>query len=399
MGNVPRYGTSRSDRRLPDRESSANRGRSEDATLSKLERMIGRDEAFLAMVRNAASRRAYPAEEARESLPDDDLLAFDADDASAGSRRGGSPRPSHHGDDSDARQERTVRAQAYARAGGEPAGPPQLGHALSELARLVGRIDSILARGSSRTLPNDPDRSEPTFAPTDWTTGGRHTESDDVDDDDVRAIDMPVPSRHSRLTDDTEDPGLSLYVPRRKGRAAYAIASASPPHDRYGTARPRREDWDAADGGGDDYYTRPRRRPRLPEDAQPRRQGSTVLTAIALIGLIATVALYGYRTWTDQGSGRPGPIAAEAAPVTASGDLPERSAVDASTLVRSDPAALLAPASILNGASSASPVFLAGANPAAAPTTRPRRHDEGRAHRPPAVRIVAPSGSTAPVTN
>jgi hypothetical protein len=418
MANVPRYRASRFGRRLPDRESSADRDRPEDVSLLKLAQIIGQDETFLAVGRDAALRRAPPAEEAWGAPPDDDRLdhdwpEFDADDAIVDSRRGWFAQPPASAparpdwDDRDAPEGRTVGAQRFAPDREGATRPPQLGHALSELARLVGQIDSFLAAPSSRTPTNAPDREEPR------TTGGRRTSRDNVDDDEVTDIELPVPSRHAPLTDDVDDPGLSLYAPRRKGRAAFAVGRTDQPNDLYGASRraaddpsggaqsrapgyaPPRGGGQTADDRGDDHHTRRQRWRPPPTAAPPRRRGGRLLTVTAFLVLTATATLYGYRAWTDPGSGHPGPIAAEAAPAMATGDSLERSAVENPTnlgqgvpIVLPDPALLLAPATI-GAPSRTSPT---GESTGAGTTTRPRRHDEHRAHR-------TPAGAIAPIAN
>jgi hypothetical protein len=415
MDDVPRYGASRSDHGWPDRESIAHH-HPDDVSLLKLARIISRDEAFLAIGRDTSSRYASPAKEALESTLDNDTAAydeydlpeydqpeFDADDPVVDASQGRSPQEAAcdpadlDWDDRGACQEQTVRARCFSANDDE--------RALSELARLVGRIDSFLAAGSTRT------------GRVEQTTGGRLAASDGadgdvVDDDDARDTEMPVPSRHDRLTNDTEDPGLSLYAPRRKRRAAFVIARTdqsenlygeasrapadrpSAPRDRARSYAPRQSDH------GDDYHARPRQR-RRPSAEPVRRRGSRLLTAIALLAFTATAALYGYRTWAEAGSSHPGPIAAEAAPVGATVESPDPAAIDASTNpgvgpsargVWSDLTGLLAPGTTLDGAASASRMVTSD-SAAAATTARPQ------AHRSPTARVGARVGNIVPIAN
>jgi hypothetical protein len=427
MENVPRYGASRSDHRWPDREFFADDDRPENVSLLKLAHIISRDEAFLAIGRDTASRYVAPAEELLGSpsdpetagydrreydLSEYDVPEFEADDPIE------SPQPAASGprhldrDDRRARQGRTVRAQDLT-PNDEPTGPPQSGHALSELARLVGRIDSFLAAGSTRT------------ARFERTTGGRPgaSEGDDDgaldDDNEAPDVEMPVPSRHDRLANDTDDPGLSLYAPRRKRRAAFVIArtdqSENPydgargaPVERPSAGRDRARSYESRKSDdGDDYRTRPQQRRRPSKETPPPRRRGGLLTATAILAFVATAALYGYRTWTDAGSSHSGPIAAEAAPVTPTGNPVEPSAVDASTNfgvnqsgrgVWSDLTGLLAPGATLEGATSASHM-VAGESAAAATTTPPQSHDEDRARRSPAARAGARIGNVVPIAN
>jgi hypothetical protein len=417
MDDVPRYGASRSDHRWPDRESSAHH-RPDDVSLLKLARMISRDEAFLAIGRDTASRYASPAEEALEPTPDRDTAAydppeydlpeydqpeFDADDPVVDASQGRSLQESAYDpadldwDDRGARQDEIVRAQHFSANDDE--------HALWELARLVGRIDSFLAAGSTRT------------GRVEQTTGGRLAASDGVDedvvdDDDAQDIEMPVPSRHDRLANDTDDPGLSLYAPRRKRHAAFVIARTDQSENLYGEARGAPQDRPSAPRNrarncaprqsdqGADYHGRPQQRRRPPAEPALRR-GGRLLTAIALVAFTATAALYGYRTWADAGSSHPGPIAAEAAPVKATVDSLAPAAIDPSTNsglgpsakgVWSDLTGLLAPGATFDGTASASRM-LAGESAAAATTARPQ------AHRSPTARVGARVGNIVPIAN
>jgi hypothetical protein len=443
MENVPRYGASRSDRRSPDRESIADHP--EDVSLLKLMRIIGRDEAFLAIGRDAASRYASAAEEVLASVPDNDPpeyeqpqydqreydpLEFDTDDPvvdPSRSPQGTFSNPaSLGGDDRGATQRGIVGARRFRQNGDRSTGAPQLGHALSELARLVGRIDSFLAAGSPQTEPHDPDPGKPGFNPFEGRTGGPLAATDGVDDDvvdgrEAQDIEMPVPSRHDRLTDDTDDPGLRLYAPRRKRRAAFVIArtdqadscAGGPTRstdDRSGPARDRARGHEPRQSGPidrtNDYDTR--RRTRLPIDPAPRRRGGRFLTATAILAFSATAALYGYRTWTDPGSSRPGPIAAEAAPVgeptgnsldPLAADTPTNPGLSQSVRgVWPDLTGLLGPGTTLDGAPSASRTSV-GENGMAVTASRPQRPDEDRAHRSPTRRVGAHAVSLHPVTD
>ena len=432
MDNVPRDGASRSDHRWPDRESSA-RHHPEDVSLLKLARIISRDEAFLAIGRDAASRYASSAEEALEPTPDNETAAyeppeyhlpeydqpeFDADDPIVDASEDWSPHeadgdPAHlDWDDRGARRGQTVRPQHFTANEDESSGPPQLGHALSELARLVGRIDSFLAADSTRT------------GPFEQTPGGRPAardgvDDDAVDDDETQDVEMPVPSRHDRLTSDTDDPGLSLYAPRRKRRAAFVIARTDQSENPYGEARRASEERPNAardharsyaprqSERGEDYRARPQQQRRPPMGPARRRRGGKLLTTLAVLAFTATAALYGYRTWANADSIHPGPIAAEAAPATATGVSLDAAAVDTSTNsgggastrgVWSDLTGLLAPGTTLNGTASASGMR-AGDSPAVATTGRPQRHDEDRAHRSPTARVGAHVGNIVPVAN
>jgi hypothetical protein len=440
--NVPRYGASRSDHRSPDRKSIADHDHPEDVSLLKLARIIGRDEAFLAIGRDAASRYACAAEEALGSAPDNDpsecdrpeydqgeydQLEFDVDDPIVDPSLGRSPHgtsspPYLDGDDRGARQGHTVGVRRFKQNGDRSTGAPQLGHALSELARLVGRIDSFLAAGSPRTGSRDPGREEPGFDRFERRTGGPLAAGDGVvDDGEAQDIEMPVPSRHDRLTNDSDDPGLRLYAPCRKRRAAFVIArtdqadsryggATRPTDDRSGAARDRarghepRQSWPT--DRANDYDTRRQRR-RLPIDAAPRRRRGRLLTATAILAFTATAALYGYRTWTDPGSSHPGPIAAEAAPVAATGHSLDPPAADAPTTsgisqsasgVWSDLTGLLAPGTTLDGAPSASHMSV-GESAVAVTAARPRRPDEDRAHRSPTTRVGAHAGSLSPAAD
>jgi hypothetical protein len=432
MDNVPRDGASRSDHRWPDRESSA-RHHPEDVSLLKLAHIISRDQAFLAIGRDAALRYASSAEEALEPTPDHETAAyepaeyhlpeydqpeFDTDDRIVDARAEGSPQepdgdPAHlDWDDRGARRGPTVRAQHFTANDDEFSRPPQLGHALSELARLVGRIDSFLAADSTRT------------GAFEQTPGGRPAardgvDDDAVDDDETQDVEMPVPSRHDRLTNDTDDPGLSLYAPRRKRRAAFVIARTDQSENLYGEARRASEELPNAprdrarshaprqSDRGDDYRARPQQQRRPPMGPAPRRRGRKLLTAVTVVAFTATAALYGYRTWADAGSSHPGPIAAEAAPATATGHSLDAAAVDTSTNsgvgpstrgVWSDLTGLLAPGTTLNGAASASRMG-AGDTAALAATGRPQRRDEDRAHRSPTARVGARVGNLVPIAN
>jgi hypothetical protein len=125
------------------------------------------------------------------------------------------------------------------------------------------------------------------------------------------------------------------------------------------------------------------------------------LTAIAVVAFTATAALYGYRTWAEAGSSHPGPIAAEAAPVTATSESLDPAAVDTSTHpgvgpsvrgVWSDLTGLLAPGTTLDSTASPSRM-VAGESGAAATTTRPQ------AHRSPTARAGARVGNIVPIAN
>jgi hypothetical protein len=422
MEDVPRYRASRSDRRSPDRESAAH-DHLENVSLLKLARIISQDQTFLAIGRDAAWRYASPPKETLGPTPDDDavddrpendlpqndLPELDCDDSVIDPRRGRSPEDE---DDRGGRQGRTIRARHFTSNDDEPTRLPQFGHGFSELTRLVGRIDSFLAAGSTRT-----GRFEQT------TGGGRPVASDEVDedavgDDEAQDIEMPVPSRHDRLTNDTDDPGLSLYAPRRKRRAAFVIARTDQPKNLHNGGRPATEERPSAvrdrarnyaprqSDRGDDYYTRPQQRRGPPVETVPRRRSGRFLTATAVLAFAATAALYGYRTWADAGSNHPGPIAAEAAPVTATGDSVDAPTVDASTHsgigesasgVWSDLTTLLAPGTTLNGGTNP-PRTVTGESTTAA-TARPQRHDEERAHRSPAARVGAHVGNIVPIAN
>jgi hypothetical protein len=422
MENVPRYRASRSDRGSPDREST-DHDNLEDVSLLKLARIISQDQAFLAIGRDAASRYASPPKETigpgpdynaadyrpENDLPEDDLPECDPDDSIIDPRQGLSLEDE---DDRGGRQARTVQARHFTSNDDEPTGSPQFGHAFSELTRLVGRIDSFLADGSTRT-----GRFEQT------TGGGRPAPSDEleedaVDDDEAQDIEMPVPSRHARLTNDTDDPGLSLYAPRRKRHAAFVIARTDQPKNLYNGGRRVTEERPSAvrdrarnyeprqSDRGDGYYTRPQQRRGPPVETVPRRRSGRFLTATAVLAFAATAALYGYRTWADAGSSHPGPIAAEAAPVTATGDSLDAPTVDASTHsgmgesargVWSDLTPLLAPGATLNGATNPSPMVTGES--ATATTARPQRRDVDRAHRSPAARVGAHVGNIVPIAN
>jgi hypothetical protein len=422
MENVPRYRASRSDRRSPDREST-DHDNLEDVSLLKLARIISQDQAFLAIGRDAASRYAslpketfgpapdYNAADYRpeNALPEDDLPECDAANSIIDPRQG---RSLEDEDDRGGRQARTVRGRHFTPNDDEPTGSPQFGHAFSELTRLVGRIDSFLAAGSTRT-----GRFEQT------TGGGRPVASDEVDEDadddgEVRDIEMPVPSRHDRLTNDTDDPGLSLYAPCRKRRAAFVIARTDQPKNLYNGGRRATEERPSAvrdrarsyeprqSDRGDDYDTRPQQRRGPPVETVPRRRNGRLLTATAVLAFAATAALYGYRTWADAGSSHPDPIAAEAAPVTATGDSPIAPTVDASTHsgmgesargVWSDLTPLLVPGAPLNGATN--PSRNVTGESATATTARPQRHDVDQAHRSPAARVDAHIGNIVPMAN
>jgi len=434
VGKVPRYGASRSDHRSPDREPSADDDHPEDVSLLKLARIIGRDEAFLAIGRDSASRPAFAAQEALGPAPDDDPSPydqteddqpeFDADDPIRDSSPGRAPEatfsdPAYpHGDDRSARRAQTIRARRFSENGDRSTGAPQLGHALSELARLVGRIDAFLAAGSAPAGSHDKDRRDPGLK---GTAGASDTVEDDVVvDSEAQDIEMPVPSRHDRLTNDTDDPGLSLYVPRHNRRAAFVVARRDQPDSRYGggkrstgdrsgAARTRghgpRRSWPTEHS--DNVDARPQRRRQLPIDTATLRRGGRLLTATAVLAFTATAALYGYRTWTDPVSSRPGPIAAVAAPVTATGDSFNPPAADAPTNlgagqsargVWSDLTDLLAPGTTLDAAPSASRLS-AGESTATATVARPQRRDENRAHRSATTRVGAHAGSISPLAN
>jgi hypothetical protein len=443
MENVPRYGASRSDHRSPDRESSADHDQPEHLSLLKLVRIIGRDEAFLAIGRDAALRHASAPEKALGSAPDNDPceydrpeydqseydpLEFDADDPIVDPSRGQSPQgtfsdPAYvDGYDQGARRGHAVGVRRSKQNGDRSTGTPQLGYALSELARLVGRIDSFLATGSHRTGSRDPDRGEPRFNRFERRMGGPLAASDGVDDrivdeGEAQDVEMPVPSRHDQLTNDTDDPGLRLYAPRRKRRAAFVIArtdqadtyggATRSTDDRSGAARDRawgeepQQAWPT--DRTNDYDTRRR---RLPIDAVPRQRGSRLLTATAILAFTATAALYGYRTWIDPGSSHPGPIAAVAAPVaTTTGDSLDPSAADAPTTpgasqsvrgVWPDLTGLLVPGTTLDGAPSHVSIGQSAAAVTAAP---PQRPDENRAHRSPTRRVGAHAVSLSPIAD
>jgi hypothetical protein len=416
MENVPRYGASRSDRRSPDRQSSADHDHPEDVSLLKLARIISQDQAFLAIGRDVASRDvAAPEETFRPApdcdtadyrpeydLPEDDLPDFDADESIVDPRQ---DRSLEDEDDRGGREGRTVRARRFTSNDDESIGSPPVGHAFSELARLVGRIDSFLAAGSTRT-----GRFEHAAG------GGRRAASDEVDDDEAQDIEMPVPSRHDRLTNDSDDPGLSLYIPRRKRRAAFVIARTAQPKnlydggrratdDRPREARDRAGSYEPRESDRGEYYARPQQRRGPPVETVPRRRRGRLLTATAVLAFTATAVLYGYRTWADAGSSHPGPIAAEAAPVTATVDL-NAPTVDASTRssmgqaargVWSDLTALLTPGTTLDGATD--PSRMLTGESATVTTARPQRHDEGRAHRSPAARVGAHVGNIVPIAN
>jgi hypothetical protein len=425
MENVPRYRASRSDHRSADRDSIADNDHPEDVSLLKLVRIIARDETFLAIGRDAASRYASTVEEALGSAPDNDPSAYDrpeydrseydlgeydqlesaADDPIVDPSLGRSPQwtfshPAYpDGDDRGAPQGHNVGVRRFKQNGDRSTGAPQLAHALSELARLVGRIDSFLAAGSPRTRSRDPDRGEPGF---ERKTGGPVAASDGVDGGEAQEIEMPVPSRHDRLTNDTDDPGLRLYAPRHKRHAAFVIAradQADSPHggatrsrdDRSGAARDRarghepRQSWPTDQTNDDD--TRRQRRRRLTIDAAPQRRRGRLLTATAILAFTATATLYGYRTWTDPGSTHPGPIAAEAAPVAPTGNSLDPPAADAPTNpgvnqsargVWPDLTGLLAPGTTLDNAPSASHLSV-GESAVAVTATRPRRSAPTRA--------------------
>src|SRR5215469_16785425 len=335
MENVPRYGASRSDHRSPDRESIADHYHPEDVSLLKLVRIIGQDEAFLALGRDAVSRHASAAEKASASPPDNDpseydrpeydqgdydQLEFDADDPTVDPSLGKPPQgtfsnPAYlDGDDRGARRGPAVGVRRFKRNVARSTGAPPLGHALSELARLVGRIDSFLAAGSHPTGSHEPGPGEPGFNRFERRMGGPPAASDGVDDgivDDSEAqdIEMPVPSRHDRLTNDTDDPGLRLYAPRHKRRAAFVIARTDQADNRYGGATRSTDDRSGAargrahgheprqswpTDGTNNYDTRRR---RAPIEAPQQRRGGRVLTATAILAFTATAALYGYRTW------------------------------------------------------------------------------------------------------
>jgi len=445
MENVPRYGASRSDHRSPDRESIADHYHPEDVSLLKLVRIIGQDEAFLALGRDAALRHASAAEKASASPPDNDpseydrpeydqgdydQLEFDADDPTVDPSLGRPPQgtfsnPAYlDGDDRGARRGPAVGVRRFKHNVARSTGAPPLGHALSELARLVGRIDSFLAAGSHPTGSHDPGPGEPGFNRFERRMGGPPAASDGVDDgivDDSEAqdIEMPVPSRHDRLTNDTDDPGLRLYAPRHKRRVAFVIARTDQAHSRYGgatrsaddrsgAARDRarshepRQSWPTDGTNNDD--TRRQRRRRLPIDAPLRRRGGRLLTATAILAFTATAALYGYRTWIDPGSSHPGPIAAVAAPVAATtSDSLDPPAVDAPTNsgvsqsangVWADLTGLLTPGTTLDSAPAASHISV-GESAVAVTAPRPQR-PEGRAHRSPTTRVPAHPVSLSP---
>jgi hypothetical protein len=410
MDDVPRYGASRSDHRWPDRESSARHPG--DASLLKLERIISRDEAFLAIGRDTASRYASPSEEAFAPAPDHDAAAydwpeydlpeFDANAPIVDASEGRSPHEAAcdpadlDWDDRGAREESPICARQFT--------SNDDGLALSELARLVGRIDSFLAAGSTRT-----GRFEPT--PGRRVAANDGVDDDAVDDDDARDTEMPVPSRHDRLTNDTDDPGLSLYAPRRKRRAAFVIARTDQPEKPDGEARRASEDRPSAPRGrarshaarqsdyGDDSQTRTQQWRRPPTEPAPQRRGGRLLTATALLAFTATAVLYGYRTWADAGSNHPGPIAAQAAPVGITSAPFDPAAVDTSTNsvgpstrgVWSDLTGLLAPGTALDGAASAR--MVAGERSTAATMARPQ------AHRSPTARAGARVGNIVPIAN
>jgi hypothetical protein len=450
MENVPRYGASRSDHRSSDRESIADHDHPEDVSLLKLVQIIGRDEAFLALGRDAASRHAFAAEKASGSPPDNDpsqydrpeydrpeydqgdydQLEFDADDPTADPNletppQGTFSNPAYlDGDDQGARRGHAVGVRRFKHNVARSTGAPQLGQVLSELARLVGRIDSFLAAGSHPTASHDPGRGEPGFNRCERRMGGPPAASDGVDDGIVddgedQDIEMPVPSRHDRLTNDTDDPGLRLYAPSHKRRAAFVIArtdqtdshyggATRSADDRSGAARDRarghapRQSWPTDGTNNDDT-----RRRRLPIDAPPQRRGGRLLTATAILAFTATAALYGYRTWIDPGSSHPGPIAAVAAPVAATTsdsldppavDAPANSGVSPSAnRVWSDLTGLLAPGTMLDSAPSASHISV-GKSAVAVPAPRPQR-PEGRALRSPTARVPAHPVSLSPIAD
>jgi len=446
MENVPRYGPSRSDHRSPDREAIADHDHPEDVSLLKLMRIIGRDEAFLAIGRDAASRHASAAEQALGSPPDNDpseydrpeydqgdydQLEFDADDPTVDPSLGRPPQgtfsnPAYRdGDDRGARRGPAVGVRRFKHNVARSTGAPPLGHALSELARLVGRIDSFLAAGSHPTGSRDPDGGEPGFNQFERRMGGPLGSSDGIDDgivDDGEAqdIEMPVPSRHDRLTNDTDDPGLRLYAPCRKRRAAFVIARTDQADSRYGGATRSTDDRsgaapDRARGHeprqtwpSDGYGARQQRRRRLPIDAAPRRRGGGLLSATAILAFTATAALYGYRTWIDPGSSHPGPIAAVASPVAATtGDslappavaAPTNSSVSQSAKgVWSDLTDLLGPGAMLDSPPSASHISV-GESAVAVTAARPQRPDEDRAHRSPTTRVNAHPVSLSPIAD
>jgi hypothetical protein len=431
MENVPRYGASRSDHRWSDRESTADHARPEDVSLLKLAQIISRDEAFLAIGRDPTWRYAAFAEEALGSASDPetaeydqpeydlseyDLPEFDAGDPIADASQGWSPQaaPSNPGrlesDDRHASQAQAARAP-HVTSHDESTVLPQSGHALSELARLVGRIDSFLAAGSTPTEPLE------------RTPGGQLAANDGDDDealdDEAPDVQMPVPSRHDRLTNDTDDPGLSLYAPRHKRRAAFVIARTDQPETLYrgarriaeerpSTARGRARSYEPRQSDhGDDYHMRPQQRRRPPKKTAPPRRQSGFLAATAIAAFAVTAALYGYRTWMDAGSSHSGAIAAEAAPVTATGVSVDLPAVDASANsgvsqpgrgVWSDLTDLLAPGATVDGATSASRRG-DGESAAAATTARPPRHDEDRARRSPVAGVGARIGNVVPIAS
>jgi len=130
-------------------------------------------------------------------------------------------------------------------------------------------------------------------------------------------------------------------------------------------------------------------------ETAPRRRSGGLLTATAVLAFAATAALYGYRTWADAGLSHPGPIAAEAAPVTATGDSLDAPTVAVSTRpdmgesargVWPDLTALLAPGTTF---SATNPSRMVTGQNATATTARPQRHDQDRAHRSPAARVGA----------
>jgi hypothetical protein len=449
MENVPRYGAPRSDHRSPDREAIADHDHPEDVSLLKLVRIIGRDEAFLAIGRDAASRHTSAAEEALGSARDNDpseydrpeydqgeydRLEFNADDpivdpSLGSSPQGTFPNPAYlDGDDWGARRGHAVGVRRFKQNGARSTSAPQLGRALSELARLVGRIDSFLAAGSHPTGSRDPDGGEPGFNQFARRMGGPLASSDGVedgivDDGEAQDVEMPVPSRHDRLTNDTDDPGLRLYAPCRKRRAAFVIARADQADSRYGGATRSTDDRsgaarDRARGheprqtwptdGTNDYDSRRQRRRRLPIDAAPRRRGGGLLSATAILAFTATAALYGYRTWIDPGSSHPGPIAAVAAPVAVTtGDALDPPAVVAPTNsgvsqsakgVWSDLTDLLGPGTMLDNTPSASHISV-GESAVAVTAARPQRPDENGAHRSPTTRVNAHPVSLSPIAD
>jgi hypothetical protein len=369
-------------------------GRPAGDPLLKLAEMIGRDEAFLAIGRHAASKRARGDTDAEPvgRRAGADVPPDAGDDHASMALHRHSPLPSltptlAEDDERRSRHDPSKRSPRLSTSG--PSAPTrQLGHALSELARLIGRIDSLLARGA-HGVPSSGGDDETDPAGRARLAARR------------RGHNVAVRSGHAQPTE-TDNSGLSPYIPSRKRRITDRVAAGA---HAWGGAPSGAEEpsggREQADYDGDNYYTRPPPQHQSAVWAPPWWQRRKIVTTAALLALMVAAAAYGYWGWIAPG--RPGAIAVEAATVSAAADADERPSVDAPAeasarrpvrVVLPYNKGLMTPATTLNGGGSASapPAGKSTLAGIAMQAARPHEADHVM-HRPPGGR--APIGASA----